>query len=127
MLNHRLKSLTASLLFAALMLLPGFGYAQAPVPVQMTSQSGLSYTENFADIANWANSIAAGNSYLTGTGATRWGSVVQTTATGIPSATSTTQATTTFTTSGSSAGVQRGSLSGNVPGTLVLLTTGATP
>jgi len=123
MLNHRLKSLTASLLFLALILLPAFGFAQAPVPVQMSTLSNLKYVENFSDEINWANSTAAGNSYLNGTGATRWGSVNTGTGT-IPNATATTQATTSFTTSASSAGVQRGSLSGNVPGTLALLTSG---
>ncbi|MFY7883877.1 MAG: hypothetical protein ACOVOV_03405, partial [Dolichospermum sp.] len=107
----------------ALILLPAIGFSQTPVP--MVSQSGLTYTENFADIANWANSASAGSGYTTGTGATRWASVATGTGT-IPSATATTTPTTNFTTSASSAGVQRGSLSGNVPGTLVLLTTGTT-
>lgn len=123
MLKHRLKSLKASIYYVALILLPVLGFAQTPVP--MVSQSGLTYTENFADIANWANSASAGSGYTTGIGATRWASVATGTGT-IPSATATTTATTTFTTSASSAGVQRGSLSGNVPGTLVLLTTGTT-
>ena len=123
MLKHRLKSLKASIFYVALILLPVLGFAQTPVP--MVSQSGLTYTENFADIANWANSASAGSGYTTGTGATRWASVPTGTGT-IPNATATTTATTTFTTSASSAGVQRGSLSGNVPGTLVLLTTGTT-
>ena len=115
------KMKLAAMLFLAIILLPRCLSAQTPVP--MSSQSGLTYTENFADIANWVNSASAGSSYLTGTGATRWASVATGTGT-IPNATATTQATTTFTTSASSAGVQRGSLSGNVPGTLVLLTTG---
>jgi autotransporter-associated beta strand protein len=123
MLKHRLKSLKASLFLVALILLPAIGFSQTPVP--MVSQSGLTYTENFADIANWANSASAGSGYTIGTGATRWASVATGTGT-IPNATATTTATTTFTTGASSAGVQRGSLSGNVPGTLVLLTTGTT-
>lgn len=121
MLKHRLKSLRAALFYVALILLPAMGYAQTPVP--MVSQSNLTYTENFADIANWANSASAGSGYTTGVGATRWASVATGTGT-IPNATATTAATTAFTTSASSAGVQRGSLSGNVPGTIVLLTTG---
>ncbi len=123
MLKHRLKSLKASLFLVALILLPAIGFSQTPVP--MVSQSGLTYTENFADIANWANSASAGSGYTIGTGATRWASVAAGTGT-IPNASATTAATTAFTTSASSAGVQRGSLSGNVPGTLVLLTTGTT-
>ncbi len=121
MLKHRLKPLKASLFFVALFLLPAIGFSQTPVP--MVSQSGLTYTENFADIANWANSASAGSGYTVGTGATRWASVATGTGT-IPNATATTTPTTTFATGASSAGVQRGSLSGNVPGTLVLLTTG---
>lgn len=35
--------------------------------VPMAAQSGLSYTENFADIANWSDGFASG------AGATRWG------------------------------------------------------
>ena len=43
--------------------------SSAQTPVVMANQSSGTYTENFADIANWANNFA------TGTGASAWGSV----------------------------------------------------
>jgi hypothetical protein len=65
MLKNRLKSLKASIFIVALILLPAIGFSQTPVP--MVSQSGLTYTENFADIANWAgwdeSDIITGNYY----------------------------------------------------------------
>src|SRR2546423_1059796 len=92
--------------------------AQTPVP--MASQPGLSYTENFSDIANWTDNFASG------TGANRFGSVAVNATGTIPDGVRTTVSTATFQTSGSSGGVQRGSLSGNPAGTIVLLSTGAT-
>ena len=47
-----------------------FNTAIGQTPVPMSSQIGLSYTENFADITNWTNNFAAG------IGANRWGSVL---------------------------------------------------
>ena len=88
-------------------------------PVKMQYRSNLSYTENFNDIANWTNGFAGG------VGAGRWTSVVTGAGT-IPNATAITTASTTFQTSSSATGVQRGSLSGNVAGTIVLLSTGST-
>jgi hypothetical protein len=88
-------------------------------PVKMQYRSNLSYTENFADIANWTNGFASG------IGAGRWTGVAAVAGT-IPSATAISTATTTFQTSSSGGGVQRGSLSGNVAGTIVLLSTAST-
>ena len=85
-------------------------------PVKMQYRSNLSYTENFTDIANWTNGFTAG------VGAGRWAGVVTGAGT-IPNATAISTATTTFQTSSSGGGVQRGSLSGNVAGTIVLLST----
>jgi len=79
----------------------------------MASQPGLSYTESFADIANWTNAFASG------TGANRWSSVAINATGTIPSGTRITTATATFVT-GSSGGVQRGTQN------IQLLTTGAT-
>ncbi len=88
-------------------------------PVAMSSQPGLSYTENFADIANWTNNFA------TGIGTGPFSSVAVATAGTIPDPGTTTIATTIFNT-GTSGGVQRGSSTGNPAGTIVLLATGAT-
>src|SRR5688572_6592628 len=88
-----------------------FGFTQTPVP--MAAQSGLSYTENFADIANWSNSFASG------TGANRFASVAVNATGTIPSGTRITTATTNFAT-GTSGGVQRGNLN------IILLSTGST-
>lgn len=88
-------------------------------PVKMQYRSNLSYTENFTDIANWTNGFAGG------VGAGRWTSVATGAGT-IPNATAITTATSSFQTSSSATGVQRGSLSGNVAGTIVLLSTGST-
>ena len=79
----------------------------------MASQPGLSYTENFADIANWTNGFASG------TGANRFASVAVNATGTIPSGTRITTATTNFAT-GTSGGVQRGNQN------IILLSTGAT-
>src|SRR5258705_13902854 len=84
-------------------------FSQTPVP--MASQPGLTYTENFADIANWTNGFAAG------IGANRWGSVAINATGTIPDGVKTTASTATFVT-GSTGGVQRGT------GNIVLLSTG---
>lgn len=79
----------------------------------MSKQANFSYTENFADIANWANNFAAG------TGASAFkGLAVAGTAT-IPDPLRITASTTTFAT-GSTGGVQRGT------GNILLLSTGST-
>jgi hypothetical protein len=84
-----------------------------PVPVPLASQPNFTYTEDFAAIANWANSFTAG------TGANRFAPVVAGGTATIPNPTRTTATSTTFST-GTSGGVQRGT------GNLVLLSTGAT-
>lgn len=79
----------------------------------MSTQSGLTYTENFADIANWTNGFAAG------TGAAPFkGNAAGGTAT-IPDPTRITAQTNTFVT-GTSGGVQKGTSN------IQLLSTGAT-
>ncbi len=88
-----------------------FLFAQTPVP--MNTQPGLTYTENFTDIANWTNGFAAG------IGANRFGSVAINATGTIPDGVRITTATTNFAT-GTSGGVQRGT------GNIVLLSTGAT-
>lgn len=99
------------LLFIPLIFLFQNLFSQTPVP--MASQSGLSYTETFADIANWSNN------FTTGVGAAPFKSVsVGGGGAIIPNALKITAATATFVTT-SSAGVQRGI------GNIVLLSTGA--
>jgi len=97
-------------------------FTNTPLPVPMALQSGLSYTENFADIANWSNF------FITGTGANHFGGLSATGAGGIPNGTTLTASTSSFqgATFGSSGGVQRGT--DQVPSTqsIVLLSTGAT-
>lgn len=67
-LNHFLKFTLMKQIFTLinsmkalglmLCLLPNLVSGQTAVP--MASQGGLSYTENFTDIANWTNGFAAG-------------------------------------------------------------------
>jgi hypothetical protein len=104
-------------LLALSMLAFAFSFAQTPVP--MASQPGLTYTENFADIANWTNGFAAG------TGANRFGAVAVNATGTIPDGVRITTATATFAT-GTSGGVQRGSAQTPATQSIVLLATGAT-
>jgi trimeric autotransporter adhesin len=98
-------------------LLAAVSFAQTPVP--MASQPSLTYTENFADIANWTNGFAAG------TGANRFGSVAVNATGVIPSGTRITTATASFVT-GSAGGVQRGTDQAAPSTSIVLLSTGTT-
>ncbi len=75
-------------------------FAQTPVP--MIAQPGLTYTEDFSDIANWANNFAAG------IGANRFGGLTAGGVGTIPSATKITVSTASFVL-GTTGGVQRGS------------------
>ena len=84
--------------------------AWAATPVSMAS---LSYTENFSDIANWANNFTAG------TGASAFGSVANNATGTIPDGVKTTLSTATFVT-GTTGGVQKGT------GNIVLLSPGTT-
>ncbi len=90
-------------------------------PVPMATQAGLTYTENFADIANWTNNFAAG------VGASPFTSVGVITAGAIPDPKTTTVSSATFASAGTTGGLQRGSLSGNPAGSIVMLSTGASP
>jgi hypothetical protein len=92
-------------------------FAQTPVP--MSSQPGLTYTENFADIANWANSFASG------IGANRFASVAVNATGTIPDGIRVTTASANFVT-GTSGGVQRGSAQTPATQSIVLLSTGST-
>lgn len=92
-------------------------FSQTPVP--MGSQPGLTYTENFADIANWTNSFAAG------AGADRFASVAINATGTIPDGVRITTASANFVT-GTSGGVQKGSAQTPATQSIVLLSTGAT-
>ena len=92
---------------AAIFVMPARG--QTPVP--MSATAGMSYTENFSDIANWANGFSSG------VGAVRFLGVAADTNGTIPDGSRITTSTLTFST-GTSAGVQRGTEN------ILLLTTG---
>jgi hypothetical protein len=96
-----------------------YGCLSAQTPVPMASQPGLSYTENFADIANWTNAFASG------AGAERFTSVAVNATGTIPDGVRITTATATFSTA-TSGGVQRGSSQTPATQSIVLLSTGAT-
>jgi len=92
-------------------------FAQTPVP--MATQPGLTYTEDFSDIANWTNGFASG------IGANRFTGIAVNATGVIPSGTRITTATTSFVTM-SSGGVQRGTDQGVPINSIILLTTGTT-
>ena len=109
------KSILMVLVFLSIL----SSHTNGQTPVTMATQSGLIYTENFSDIANWTDN------FLAGTGANRWTSVT-TGATGtIPDGIKTTLSTSAFVT-GTSGGVQRGGSGSNPAGIIVLLSTGST-
>ena len=89
-------------------------YGQTAVP--MASQTNLTYTENFADVANWTSTLGS----ATGTGCNRFKGVAVTTGTSIPDGVKTTTATTgtIAASSSTSTSVQRGT------GVLQFLATG---
>src|SRR6185369_10045602 len=104
-------------LFFLLIAIYNITFSQTPVP--MASQPGLTYTESFADIANWTNGFAAG------IGANRFKDVgINATGT-IPDGVRITTSTATFAT-GTSGGVQRGTAQSPSTQSIVLLSTGAT-
>lgn len=93
------------------------GFNAPPVPVVMSAQTGLSYTEDFADIANWASFFAGG------TGSEHFSQAISTGAGAIPSPTNVTS-NAVFST-GSSGGVQRGTDQLTPTTSIVLLSTGS--
>jgi predicted extracellular nuclease len=109
-MNQQLRAVSRLWLLFAAFLFAQSAWAQTPVP--LASQPGATYTETFADVANWTNGFA------TGTGANRFGVVAAGGTTTIPDAAKTTVSSATFST-GLSGGVQKGT------GTLVLLSTGS--
>ena len=108
--SFRLNAIAPCMLLMVFVLSSLVSRAQTPVP--MSSQSGLSYTENFADITNWTANFAAG------IGANRWASYPITAAGTVPDGKKTTKSSATFATS-VSGGVQKGT------GNFVFLSTGS--
>ncbi len=99
----------------ACVLLPYSIAAQVPVP--MASQPGLTYTEDFADIKNWADNFTAGD------GTNRFSSVLLNSDGTIPDGARITHSTNAFKSGPSPSsgnGVQKGSVSPNPIGTIVL-------
>lgn len=102
-------------------------FTNTALPVPMASQPGLSFTETFADIANWSNF------FITGIGANHFTGLGATGAGGIPTPTTLTSSTFSFqnpnpgppVTPSTSGGVHRGT--DQVPATqsIVLLSTGS--
>ncbi|MEO7049574.1 MAG: fibronectin type III domain-containing protein, partial [Ferruginibacter sp.] len=92
-----------------------------PLPVPMAAQSGLSYTEDFADIANWSNF------FITGTGANHWGGLSANPTGTIPDGIKITAATNSFQGAayGASGGVQKGTDQSPATQSIVLLSTGS--
>ena len=104
---------TLSFLGTALLFILLSNAASAQTPVPMSATAGLAYTENFSDIANWANGFASG----IGAGRFLW---VDTNSGGtIPDGKKVTIATSLFS-SGTTSGVQRGT------GNILLLASGTT-
>ena len=97
-----------------------FNFSFSQTAVNMSSQPGYTYSENFSDIANWTfNTSPANGTFLSGTGSSAWKGNATNSSGNIPDGIKITTASTSFTTS-TTGGVQKGS------GNLVLLTTGAT-
>jgi hypothetical protein len=95
-------------------------FTNAPLPVPMASQPGLSYTQDFSDIATWTNFFISGNgaNHFDGLSAGGTGT--------IPTAGVLTASTASFQSSLSSGGVQRGTDQSTATQSIVLLSTGAT-
>jgi hypothetical protein len=97
-------------LMMVMMLSGGVSWGQTPVP--MSSQPGLSFTENFASIATWTDNFASG------TGANRWASYPTTTGGSANDGKRTTKSSAVFVIS-TAGGIQKGT------GNLVFLSTGS--
>ncbi len=105
-------------------------FTNAPLPVQMAIQPSLTFTETFADIANWSDF------FITGNGANHWDGLsasATSPAAGIPNPTITTASTNSFQTPSGipptpsvSGGVHKGTDQTTPTQTIVLLSTGST-
>src|ERR1044072_401356 len=93
-----------------------FLLSKSQTPVSMSSQPSLTYTENFADIANWTFNGTTGT-FSAGIGSAPWKGNPGAAGSGIPTPNVMTTSTLAFST-GSSGGVQKGT------GVIQFLTTG---
>jgi hypothetical protein len=82
-------------------------YSNAQTPVNLASQSGLVYTESFADINNWIfNTTPTNGTFTSGVGAAAWKGIdLATTTPAVPNATRITTLSNFFQTPSSSGGV----------------------
>ncbi|MBC7586767.1 MAG: hypothetical protein H7178_00295, partial [Chitinophagaceae bacterium] len=113
----------------ALMLLCFLVNSNSQTPINLSTQSGFTFTETFADVSNWVfNTGPSNGTFAAGNGAAAWKGIDATTTTpSVPNATRITTLSNFFQTPGSSGGVPtyggglyRGSQS------LVMLSTGTT-
>ncbi len=95
-------------------------FIDSTLPVKMSDQPGYSYTENFADIANWSNF------FTSGVGANHFNGLSTVTVGAIPDGKTITLSSGSFqgATFGSSGGVQRGTDQSPATQSIVLLATG---
>lgn len=110
--------LKAVIFLSAVLVSNPFVLGQVPVP--MASQPGLTYTEDFQDIEFW------GDNFSSGIGANRFRSVPVNATGTIPDGVRTTVSSAAWAASTTTGGMQKGSLSGNPVGSIVLLSTGVT-
>jgi len=94
-------------------------FINTPLPVPMASQPGLSYTQNFSDIATWSSFFINGN------GANHFNGLSIAGSASIPNPNVFTTVTTSFVT-GTSGGVQKGTDQSPATQSIVLLSTGPT-
>ena len=111
--NNKKNTTRFNGLLTLFIMVMGMGVSWGQTAVPMSSQVGLTYTENFSDIANWTNNFAAG------TGASRWASYPTTAGGSANDGVRTTKTSATFV-SGFAGGVQKGT------GNLIFLSTGST-
>ncbi len=95
-------------------------FTNGPLPVLMSAQPGLSYTQDFSDIASWTNFFISGNgaNHFDGLSASGTGT--------IPNPTVLTTSTASFQGTSTSGGVQRGTDQSPALQSIVLLSTGST-
>lgn len=94
-------------------------FTNMPLPVPMASQPGMSFTETFADIANWSNF------FITGIGANHFDGLSINGSGGIPNGTTLTASTSSFQSTLTSGGVQKGTIQTPSTQSIVLLSTGS--
>jgi hypothetical protein len=97
---------------------PELFFINTTLPVPMASQPGMTYTQDFSDIASWG-----GSSFVTGNGANHFNGLSPTGTGTIPNPNVLTSGTTSFV-SGTTGGVQKGTDQSPATQSIVLLSTG---